>query len=141
MIAAVRALALAAVLAAAAATYTVAQVERSFKGQTGVPLVKVASASTHDVTTLTTRPRRTARFGQFELYVLRPATAARTLRAILGGAKRNAQGIYWTRDQQGGWVATTVFGKNLVCGWFPPHGVKRVNAQWSRLQIVLRRIR
>src|ERR671936_303182 len=104
MIAAVRALALAAVLPAAAATYTVAQVERSFKGQTGVPLVKVASASTHDVTTLTTRPRRTARFGQFELYVLRPATAARTLRAILGG-------------------------------------VKRVNAQWSRLQIVLRRIR
>ena len=136
-----RALAVAAALSAAVTTYTVAQVQRSFRVQTGIRLVKVASASGPDVTTLTTKPGRTARFGRFEVYVLRPSTAGRTLRAILGGTKPNAQGIYWTRDQNGGWVATTVFGKNLVCGWFPPHGAKRVDAQWSRLQRALRRIR
>jgi hypothetical protein len=139
-----RVLAVAAVLALSATTYTVGQVQRSFRSQTGVKLVKVETGTTLDLTTLTTKPARTAKFGSFELYVLRPATASRTRRAILAGAKRNSRGIYWTRDQQGGWVATTVFGKNLVCAWFPRGsngGSKRVNSQWRRLQSVLRRIR
>ncbi|MDQ2984393.1 MAG: hypothetical protein M3R70_10810 [Actinomycetota bacterium] len=136
-----RVLAVAAVLAVSAATYTVGQVQRSFRAQTGVRLVNLGSATTRDVTTLAPTPAGTARFGSFELYVLRPATARRTRRAILTGAKRDSRGIYWTRDQQGGWAATTVFGKNLVCGWFPRGGKKRVNAQWKRLQTILRRIR
>ena len=35
----------------------------------------------------------------------------------------------------------TVFDKNLICGWFPQRGTRRVNRQWERLQTVLRRIR
>ena len=130
----------AAVTLIAAPTYTVGQVQRSFRAQTRTPLVLEPSASTDAVTTLVTRPRSTPRFGRFELYVLRPSTARATLRALLGGARRNANGIYWTRDQNAGWIATTVYGRNLAAGWFPPRGAKRVDARWTRLQTVLRRI-
>jgi hypothetical protein len=129
-----------AALALGGGTYTVSGVQSGFKAQTGVPLVRLASASTPAVTTLTTRPLVTLRFGHFELYVLRPSTARPTRRAFLGTTRPDARGIYWTRDQQGGFVATTVFGSNLVIGWFPPHGRKRVDARWQRLQAVVRRL-
>jgi hypothetical protein len=129
-----------AALALAGPTYTVSGVQSGFKARTGVPLVRLASASTPDVTTLVTRPLLTPRFGHFELYVLRPRTARATLRALLGTTRTDARGIYWTRDQQGGFVATTVFGSNLVVNWFPPRGRKHMDARWQRLQAVVRRL-
>jgi hypothetical protein len=132
---------LAVALVLAGPPFTTAQVQRSFRAQTGIPLVRVASASTPDVTTLTTRPQVTARFGHFELYVLRPATAQATLRALLGSTRPNARGIYWGRDQQGGWIPYTVRQPNLAVGWFPPGGKKRVDSRWERLQAVVRRLR
>ena len=131
---------LAALLALAGPPFTSAHVARSFRAQTGIPLVRVESATTADVTTLTTRPRVTTRFGRFELYVLRPETARATLRALVGSTRPNARGIYWGRDQQGGWVPYTVRQPNLAVGWFPPGGKKRVDARWERLQAIVRRL-
>ena len=67
MIARMRAFAPATALAVAATTYSVQQVRRSFHAQTGLRLVRVASASGPELTTLATRPERTKRFGRFEL--------------------------------------------------------------------------
>jgi hypothetical protein len=129
-----------AALALAAPPVTVLQVQAAFRASTGTPLVRVASASTSFVTTLESRPPTTPRFGFFELYVLRPKTAAATRRAILGGARPDSRGIYWTPDQQAGFVATTVYRPNLVAAWFPPGGRKRVDARWARLDALLGRL-
>jgi hypothetical protein len=146
MVAIVAALALApSALALAPHVYTAVSVQRSFHTQTGMRLVKLPAESTSALTTLSTKAERTDRFGGFDLYVLRPATATRTKKQLLGAAGKNRQGIYWIfagggDEGSGGWAAVTLFGKNLVCKWTSEAGSKRVNARWLRLQRALRKV-
>jgi hypothetical protein len=111
-------------------------VQSSFRVHTGMPLVRLASASTVDVTTLVTRRQTTTRFGRFELYVLRPATARATLRALYQGRRPGANGVRWVPDQNIGVTAMTQVGSNVVVNWFPPGGKRRLDARWSRLHAV-----
>jgi hypothetical protein len=131
--------------AAAGRMFTTAEVKRFFRAETGVRITRLASASTDAVTTLTpgiSPPKRVVeRFGRFEIYVLAPATQGQTRRALLGSVRPNRKGIYWERDQQGGWVAYTAYGGNVLVGWFPKGGVHRVDARWSRLHAVMRQLR
>ena len=135
----------AAVVAAIPHVYTVQSVQQSFHARTHVRLVKVNGQSSRSLTTLAPTSGE-KRFGKYVLYVLRPSTAKRTKRQIVGAVGKDARGIYWVRgpigeEGQASWVATTFFGKNLVCKWSPPQGVKRVDARWTRLQRVLRNVR
>jgi hypothetical protein len=122
-------------------TYTVTQVERRFSTVTRLPVVRFADASTPDVTSLRTRPHETDRFGEFQLFVFRPAASRRMTRTFTHGARANAQGIYWVPDQAGGWIAVTLHGRNLALGWFPTqYGAHAVDARWARLQAAVKRI-
>ena len=128
-----------AVLAVAAAPiYSAKTVQQRFHAVTGTSLAVVGSATTPDVTTLGPGAASERRFGRFELYVLRPATMARTRRAILQGARADAQGVYWVPDQAGGIVAMKVYGPNLVLGWFPKSGLRRLDARFLLLDRALR---
>jgi hypothetical protein len=122
-------------------TYTAPQVQRSFRAQTGVRLVNLASVTNADLTAFETKPRVTARFGQFELYVVRPAKVRSFARALLGKTRPDAHGIYWEPDQNTGVTAITRYGSNVFANWFPPGGHHRLNATWRRLDTVLRRLR
>jgi hypothetical protein len=121
--------------------YTVAGVQAAFRAQTAVPLVRVPSATTPQLTTLGTRPMVTKRFGSFELYVIRPRFAGATIRALVGRDRPDARGIYWEPDQNVGVTAISVLAPNLVVNWFPPGGKHRVNASWTRLNAAVRRLR
>ena len=121
--------------------YTVPGVQAAFRAETRIPLVKVPSATTSQLTTLGTRPMATKRFGSFELYVIRPRFARATIRALLGSDRPDARGIYWEPDQNAGVTAISVFAPNLVVNWFPPGGRHRVNAAWARLAAAVRRLR
>lgn len=118
----------------------VAHVQAAFGAQTGLPLVRLGSASTADVTTLVTRPQTTRRFGRFELYVLRPARARLTLRALYQGRKAGRNGVRWVPDQNIGVTAMTQVGSNVVVNWFPPGGKRRLDARWTRLHTVTGRL-
>ena len=109
-----------------------------FHAVTGTSLAVVGSASGADVTTLGPGTAAERRFGRFELYVLRPATMARTRRAILQGVRADAQDIHWVPDQAGGVVATKIYGPNLVLGWFPKNGLHRLDARFLLLDRALR---
>jgi hypothetical protein len=122
-------------------TYTAPQVQRSFRAQTGIPLVNLASVTNAELTALETKPRVTARFGHFELYVVRPAKVRSFAAALLGKRRPDARGIYWEPDQNTGVTAITRYGSNVFANWFPPGGRHRLNASWTRLDAVLRRLR
>jgi hypothetical protein len=131
--------------AATGRMFTVVEVKRFVRVEAGVQLTRVTSASTADVTTLSpgaTPPKRVStRFGRFELYVLRAATQRRTRRALLGNVRPDRRGIYWAPDQQGGSVAYTAYGGNVLVGWFPRGGLHRIDARWTRLHALMRRLR
>jgi hypothetical protein len=135
------ALALTLVALLGAAPYTVQEVTMAFREETGVRLVRVDSASWREVTTLAPPAGATARLGRFELYVLRPASARKTIAALLRGASRDRRGFYWAPDQQAGVTALTVVRPNLVANWFPPRGRRVVDARWRRLQEAMRALR
>jgi hypothetical protein len=123
-------------------TYTVPRVMRAFRRQTGVPLVVFREGSTPEVTSLRTRPHPTQRFGDFQLFVFRPTVARRMSRVFTNGARPDADGVHWVSDRTGGWIAVTLFARNLALGWFPPsHGSRSVDPTWRRLQDVVRRLR
>jgi hypothetical protein len=134
---------LALVLAAlvGAAPFTVQEVSAAFREETGVRLVRVDSASWRDVTTLAPGTGSTPRLGRFELYVLRPASARKTIAALLRGASRDARGFHWAPDQQGGVTALNVVRPNLVANWFPPGGRRVVDTRWRRLDAAVRALR
>ncbi len=125
---------------AAPRTYTTRQVKSAFHARTGIPLVRFEPASTRDVTSLRTLPHRTARFGDFQLFVFRPAAIARMRKAFTNGVKPDGRHIYWVPDQAGGQIALTLHGGNLALGWFPPNGAHIVDARWQRLQTAMRRL-
>ena len=131
--------------ALASRMFTVAEVKQFVRAQAGVRVTRLASASTNEVTTLSpglTPPTKVLRrFGRFELLVLAPATQRRVRRELLGRAGPDRSGVYWAHDQQGGWVAYTSYGGNVLVSWFPPAGVHRIDARWRRLHAIMLQLR
>jgi hypothetical protein len=127
-------LALAAVATAAGHDFTVPEVQGAFRAHTGLRLVKFAAASTRDVTSLRTRPHQTARFGEFQLFVLRPTRVGPLRRVFTHGKSPDRRGVHWVSDRAGGWIAVTLHARNLVLAWFPGSSVRRLDERWRRLE-------
>jgi hypothetical protein len=123
-----------------ARTFTVPQAKQAFLGQTGVRLVNFRAASTSDAKSLRTSPYRTSRFGTFQLFVLNPSKLQRMRRVFTHGVKPDRRGIHWVPDRAGGWIAVTVYARNLLVAWFPPQGSKGVDPSWARLDRAVRAI-
>lgn len=119
-------------------TFTVPQAKAAFRAETGVRLVDFRAASTPDAKSLRTSPARTARFGTFQLFVLNPRKLLRMRRVFTHGVKPDRRGISWVPDRAGGWIAVTVYERNLLVAWFPPGGSRGVDASWSRLHSAVR---
>jgi hypothetical protein len=119
-------------------TFSVPQAKAAFRAETGVHLVDFRAASTPDAKSLRTRPERTARFGTFQLFVLNPRKLQRMRRVFTHGVKPDRRGISWVPDRVGGWIAVTVYERNLLVAWFPPGGTQGVDATWSRLHRAVR---
>jgi hypothetical protein len=120
--------------------FTVAAAKRSFQAATGRRLVDYRAASTPDARALRTSPYRTERFGTFQLFVLNPRKLERMRRTFTHGVRVDTRGIHWVPDRAGGWIAVTVFRRNLLIAWFPPGGTKGVDAAWTRLDRAMRRV-
>jgi hypothetical protein len=116
-----------------ARTFTVTQAKRAFYSQTGFRLVNYQAASTPDARSLRTTPYRTSRFGTFQLFVLNPRKLQRMRRVFTHGARPDRRGIHWVPDRAGGWIAVTVYARNLLVAWFPLQGSKGVDSSWIRL--------
>jgi len=112
--------------------FTVSEAQREFRGRTGLPLVRFAAASTPEVTSLRTRPHNTGRFGEFQLFVLKPSRVRHLRRVFTHGTRGDARGVHWVPDQAGGWIAVTLFRRNLVLAWFAR--ARSTDARWTRLQ-------
>jgi hypothetical protein len=113
--------------------FTVADAKTAFRSATGMRLVNFPAASTPDARSLRTHPYRTARFGTFQLFVLNPTKLARMRRTFTHGVRPDSRGIHWVPDRIGGWIAVTVYRRNLLTAWFPPHGSRDIDASWTRL--------
>jgi hypothetical protein len=116
----------------AAHNFTVAEAQQKFHAQTGMPLVRFAAASTPEVTSLRTRPHLTRRFGEFQLFVLKPTRVSHLRRVFTHGTPADARGIHWVPDQAGGWIAVTLHRRNLVLAWFSTS--RFVDDRWTRLE-------
>jgi hypothetical protein len=121
-------------LIAAGHNFTVGEAQQAFRARTGMPLVRFAAASTRDVTSLRTRPHDSARFGEFQLFVLRAAKVRSLRRVFTHGTAADGRGIHWVPDQAGGWIAVTLHSRNLVLAWFPPSPSHEVDGRWRRLR-------
>jgi hypothetical protein len=119
--------------AGTARTFSVAEAKSAFRAQTGLRLVNFRAASTTDATSLRTKPYTTSRLGTFQLFVLNPSKVERMRRVFTHGVKQDRRGIHWVPDQAGGWIAVTVYARNLLVAWFPPHGSRGIDASWTRL--------
>lgn len=117
----------------AARTFSVADAKSAFRAQTGLRLVNFRAASTPDAMSLRTRPYTTARFGTFQLFVLNPRKLQRMRRVFTHGVAPDRRGIHWVSDQAGGWIAVTLYARNLLLAWFPPHGGRGIDRSWTRL--------
>ena len=115
-------------------SFSVAEVRAKFRAHTGLRLVKFAGASTHEVTSLRTRPHETARLGDFQLFVLRGRDLQRLRRLFTHGVAPDTQGVRWVPDRTGGWIAVTLYDRNLVVAWFPPYPSRELDVRWRRLQ-------
>jgi hypothetical protein len=116
-----------------ARTFSVTQAKRAFHSQTGFRLVNYQAASTPDARSLRTTPYRTSRFGTFQLFVLNPRKLQRMRRVFTHGVRPDRRGVHWVPDRAGGWIAVTVYTRNLLVAWFPPQGSKGVDSSWIRL--------
>lgn len=114
-------------------TFSVTQAKSEFYRETGLHLVNFRAASTPDATSLRTRPYRTRRFGTFQLFVLHPRKVERMRRVFTHDVAPDRRGIHWVSDRTGGWIAVTVYERNLLVAWFPPHGSRDIDASWTRL--------
>jgi hypothetical protein len=126
---------LAAPLADSATTriFSVQEAKREFYAQTGVRLVKFNAASTPDATSLRTTPYRTRRFGAFQLFILNDRKLERMRRVFTHGVDPDRRGIHWVSDHAGGWIAVTVYRRNLLLAWFPPNRSRAIDPSWARL--------
>lgn len=121
-----------------ARTFTVTQAQRAFRTETGLELVRFRAASTPEVASLRTKPYETLQFGNFQLFVLKPDRVKRMRRVFTNGVTPTERGIYWVPDRAGGWIAVTLFDRNLVLAWFPTYPSRRIDARWERLSRRLR---
>jgi hypothetical protein len=126
--------------AATGRTFSVPEARRAFYAHAGMRLVTFRAASTPDATSLRTRPYDTRRFGTFQLFVLNPRKLERMRRVFTHGVKRDRRGIHWVPDQAGGFIAVTVYQRNLLVAWFPPGGSRGIDSSWTRLDRIVRRI-
>jgi hypothetical protein len=123
-----------------ARTFSVAQAKAEFRVETGLRLVNFRAASTPEVTSLRTKPFQTPRFGNFQLFVLRPGTVGRMRRVFTNGVTADSRGIHWVPDRMGGWIAVTLHDRNLVLAWFPPYAARATDQSWTRLNRAVRKI-
>jgi hypothetical protein len=133
----IRTLAVAAVLAALVPRghdFSVPEAQRAFRSHTRVGLVRFADASTPEVTSLRTRPHNTSRFGEFQLFVLKPSRVAHLRRVFTHGTRADGRGVHWVPDQAGGWIAVELYRRNLVLAWFAPSPSRTTDERWTRLQ-------
>jgi hypothetical protein len=121
-----------------ARTFSVPQAKTEFRAETGLRLVNFRAASTPEVTSLRTAPYQTPRFGNFQLFVLHPGKVNRMRRVFTNGVARDSRGIYWVPDRMGGWIAVTLFDRNLVLAWFPPYRSRSTDRSWTRLTRAVR---
>jgi hypothetical protein len=121
-----------------ARTFSVAQAKAEFRMETGLRLVNFRAASTPEVTSLRTKPYQTSRFGNFQLFVLQPRTMTRMRQVFTNGVAADGRGIHWVPDRMGGWIAVTLFDRNLVLAWFPPYPSRSTDQSWTRLNRAVR---
>jgi hypothetical protein len=121
-----------------ARTFSVPRAQAEFRAQTGHRLVHFRAASTPDVTSLRTKPYDTPRFGNFQLFVLRPGKVKRMRRVFTNGVAPDSRGIHWVPDRMGGWIAVTLYDRNLVLAWFPPYRSHATDLRWTRLTRAVR---
>jgi hypothetical protein len=121
-----------------ARTFSVPQAKSAFLAETGLRLVNFRAASTPEVTSLRTKPYQTRRFGNFQLFVLHPGKVNRMRRVFTNGAAPDSRGVYWVPDRMGGWIAVTLFDRNLVLAWFPPYRSRSTDGSWTRLTRAVR---
>jgi hypothetical protein len=114
-------------------TFSVPQAKTEFRAETGLRLVNFRAASTPEVTSLRTRPYQTPRFGTFQLFVLHPGKVKRMRRVFTNRVTPDARGIHWVPDRTGGWIAVTLYDRNLVLAWFPPYASRETDLRWTRL--------
>jgi len=132
VIKALAAVALIVALVPRAHDFTVSDAQRAFRGSAGLALVRFPAASTPEVTSLRTRPHNTRRFGEFQLFVLKPSRVEHLRRVFTHGSHADQRGVHWVPDQAGGWIAVTLYRRNLVLAWFAPsHGT---DERWTRLK-------
>jgi hypothetical protein len=112
--------------------FTVLEAQHAFRDSAGLPLVRFPAASTGEVTSLRTRPHNTQRFGEFQLFVLKPSHVERLRRVFTHGTHADKQGVRWVPDQAGGWIAVTLYRPNLVLAWFAPS--HSTDERWTRLK-------
>jgi hypothetical protein len=124
---------------AATRSFSVPQAMSAFRAETGVRLVRFRAASTPDAASLRTSPYRTRRFGTFQLFVLNPRKIDRMRGVFTHGVRPDARGIHWVSDRAGGWIAVTIYERNLLLAWFPPHGSRGIDASWTRVDRAVRR--
>src|SRR5204862_433183 len=74
----------------------------AFSAVAGILLVRFAAASTPEVTSLRTRPHNTVRYGEFQLFVLKPTRVQHWRRVFTHGTRADARGVHWVPDQAGG---------------------------------------
>jgi hypothetical protein len=120
-------------------TFSEAEAKSAFRAGTGMRLVRFRAASTPDAISLRTRPYTTSRFGTFQLFVLNPRMLERMRRVFTHGVAPDRHGIHWVPDRAGGWIAVTVYNRNLLLAWFPRHGTRGIEPSWIRLDRTVRR--
>jgi hypothetical protein len=132
VIKAIAAAALVAALVPRAHDFTVPEAQRAFRSHTGLPLVRFAAASTAEVTSLRTRPHNTKRFGEFQLFVLKPSRVTHLRGVFTHGTPADQRGVHWVSDQTGGWIAVTLYRRNLILAWFA--NSPYTDGRWTRLE-------
>jgi hypothetical protein len=123
-----------------ARTFSVPLAKAEFEAETGLRLVNFRAASTPEVTSLRTKPYQTPRFGNFQLFVLRPGKVQRMRRVFTSGVEPDSQGIHWVPDRMGGWIAVTLYDRNLVLAWFPQYRSRSTDMSWVRLTRAVMRL-
>jgi hypothetical protein len=114
--------------------FTVPEVKAQFHSHVGMRLVTFAAASTAQVTSLRTRPHSTERLGNFQLFVLHGPNFPRLRRVFTHSVAPDGRGVYWVPDRTGGWIAVTLYARNLVVAWFPTYPSRELDDRWTRLQ-------
>jgi hypothetical protein len=120
-------------------TFTVPQLRAAFQKQTGMRLVPFTDGSTDEVKSFRTAPHKTARFGDFQVFVLRPDRVSKMRRVFTHG-NPPVDGVYWVPDGADGWIAVRLLEKNLVLAWFPPYPSQALDERFDRLTEALRSI-